>query len=321
MSWIDTHKDEITQRYGQKLRQARHEAHLTLEDLADQLGLSVNTLRAYEQGTVKINLVIQIALAKALDQPLSFFLSDLEERFLDRQSLDTRTLQVEKGMDPIGSQIDALFMMQEGIKARYRGEYATAVSLIAQSKGIFEEMRDKSNVASTLVALGDIARARGDWKAAERDYREAVEVMEQMAPRKDTLDGLRHAQALWALSRVPAQQGNYGEALELLERARSLASDSFSLEICGRLAGRIYLAQGDVDRARRTFSEALTHARRTDHPHGVVALLIGLARVALAEGNQKLATRHLNEASTIAREEEFEDDLEEIRSIRSDHDL
>jgi tetratricopeptide (TPR) repeat protein len=265
--------------------------------------------------------VALVEIARYLKQPLSFFLSDVEQEFLGHRSLDTRTLQVEKSMDPIGSQIDALFMMQDGIKARYRGEYATAVSLIAQSKGIFEEMRDKSNVASTLVALGDVARARGDWKAAERDYREAVEIMEQMAPGKDTLDGQRHAQALWALSRVPAQKGNYEEALALLERARSLAGDSFSLEICGRLSGRIYLAQGDVDRARRTFSEALTHARRTDHPHGVVALLIGLARVALAEEDLELATRHLDEAGTIAREEEFEDDLEEIRGIRSDHDL
>jgi transcriptional regulator with XRE-family HTH domain len=321
MSWIDTHKDEITQHYGQRLRQARQQAGLTLEELADRTSVHVNTLRAYELGTVKINVVLQIALAKFLDQPLGFFFSELEERFLDRRSLDTRTLQVEKGMDAIGSQIDALALMQEGIKARYAGDFASAVSSIAQAKGIFEQMGDQPNVASTLVALGDVARARDDWTGAERDYRAAVAIMEARAPHMDIPNAQRHAQALWALSRVPAQRGEYEDALALLEEARSLASDSFSLEICGRLGGKIYLAQGDVDRARRTFSEALTHARRTDHPHGVTALLLGLARVALAEGDRDLAIRHLDEAGAIAREEEFQDVLDEIRSIRSEHDL
>jgi transcriptional regulator with XRE-family HTH domain len=315
--------ENIATKVGHKIKQARTEAGLTLRELGQLISVSHIAISEWERGIVRIYLESLVRIARALHKPLAYFLADLEQELLGARSLDTATLQIERDItDPMDNEIRAMLLLQSAVKARYAGQPEQAAIYASKSKAIWESLGEQGNVASTLVALGDITgRAQGDWDTAEAHYRQAVSIMESLQP-KDAAGMRRHAQALWALSRVPAQRGQYPEALDLLAQARQLASnDSFGLAVCGRLAGSIHLALGEIQRATQVLNEALIHAQKAGHPHGEAEILLLLAKTRLASNNKNDAVQYLSQAESLAHKEEFSDVLDQIASIRGDHNL
>lgn len=314
---------DIRKLIGQRVRAARRSRDLSQSDLGELLQCSHGTISNIERGTIAVGIPLLFRLADALEKPLAYFLADLEEDLLKDRSLselDPSILQTERDMqDPIARELDALRLLQSAVKARYAERFQEAATYAAQSKAHWEALGDQANTASALVALGDIARAQDDWAEAEAHYAQAMSIMESLAPHKDSVSARRYAQTLWAYSRAVAHKGQHQEALDLLAKAREAAAgDSFGLAVCGRLAGRIHLEQGETSKARRTFTEALVHARRADHPHGEAQCLVGLARAELSAGNHDSATRHLAGAEEIARQREFQDVLAEVERVRQE---
>jgi len=313
--------DNLQAKLGAKIRQARREANLSQRQLAARLpDISHTAISEWERGVSRTSVDSLLKIAQALQKPLSYFLTDIEEEYLKARSLvelDHSILQTERDIqDPIAREIEALRLLQSAVQARYAGRFQEAAIYAAQSKAHWEALGDQANMASALVALGDIARAQDEWAEAEEHYRHAMSLMESLAPYKDPARARRYAQTLWAYSRVVAHKGQYQEALELLARARETAAgDPFALAVCGRLAGRIYLEQGETSKARQAFTEALVHARRADHPHGEAQCLIGLAQAERNAGHHDNARRHLKEAAEIARQRGFQDVLQEIEKI------
>lgn len=311
---------DIRKLIGQRVRTARKERNLSQGELGELLQCSHGTISNIERGTITVGIPLLLRLAEVLGKLPSYFLTDIEEESLKVRSpveLDHSILQTERDMqDPIAREIEALRLLQSAVQARYAGRFQEAAIYAAQSKAHWEALGDQANMASALVALGDIARAQDEWTEAEEHYRQAISLMESLAPHKDPVRARRYAQTLWAYSRVAAHKGQYQEALELLARARETAAgDPFALAVCGRLAGRIYLEQGETSKARQAFTEALVHAQRAGHPHGQAQCLVGLAQAELKAGHHDDARRHLKEATEIARQRGFQDVLQEIERM------
>ena len=309
--------ENLQARLGAKIKQARIEAGMSLRRLAGLASSSHPALAEWERGEGRLSVEVLFRIAQALQKPLSYFLGDLEEELLKAKSLDRSILQVEDIQDPIAGEVEALMLLQAAVRARYSKQFSEAAAYAAQAKAVWEGLGERAKSAMALVALGDIAWFQDDWGGAEEHYGQAVAIMEGLAPHKDDADALRYAQALWAYSRVPAREGRYQEALDLLARSRKAApGNTFALAICTQLAGRIYLEQEETARAAQSFNEALIHSRRANHPHSEADSLVGLARAKLLSGQHDEAARYLDEAETIARTEEFDDVLTEIERIR-----
>ncbi|HID63798.1 MAG TPA: XRE family transcriptional regulator [Anaerolineae bacterium] len=314
---------KIRKLIGQRVRAARRARNLLQDDLGKLLQCSHGTISNIERGTITVGIPLLLRLSDALEKPLAYFLADIEEEYPQVRSLaelDYSILQTERDMqEPIAREVKALLLLQSAVKARYAGQFQEAATYAAQSKALWEAIGDQANMASALVALGDIARARDDWAEAEEHYSQALAIMESLAPHKDSVSTRRYAQTLWAYSRVAIHKGQHQEALDLLSKAReATAGDSFGLAVCGRLAGRIHLEQGETSRAMRAFTEALVHAQRANHPHGEARCLVGLARAELSAGNRDGAMRHLEEATKIARQRGFQDVLAEVERVRQE---
>ena len=309
--------ENLQAKLGTKIKQARDEAGMSLRQLAELVSSSHPALADWERGEGRLSVEMLFRIAQALQKPLSYFLDDLEEELLKAKSLDRSILQVEEIQSPIAGEVEALMLLQAAVKARYAKQFSEAAACAAQAKAVWEGLGERARSTVALVALGDIARVQDDWDGAEEHNGQAVRIMEDLAPHKDDADALRHAQALWAYSRVPAREGRYQEALDLLAQARRIAGGApFALAICARLSGRIYLEQGEVSKAAQVFNEALMHARKINHLHSEADSLVGLAKVKRLSGHHDEAARYLDEAEKIARTEEFDDVLTEIERIR-----
>jgi transcriptional regulator with XRE-family HTH domain len=78
--------------FGNQVRQLRDQAGLTLEQLSQKSGFSINHLRAIERGKVNLNLGTMLILAMCLDTTLQDLLSDVASKLDHRKSFATRVI-------------------------------------------------------------------------------------------------------------------------------------------------------------------------------------------------------------------------------------
>lgn len=177
-----------------------------------------------------------------------------------------------------------------------------AAALLERARACFEHNGNRSNLASCLNDLGEIARARGQFERAERLYRDACELFETLScadvstPRfnlglvllargdypgarilleaelarvsrsKQTLDLLwLHA----GLLPCTAAAGDFAAWDHHLERVEALLEGFVDKDIpwCARLGGELAVAAGDPVRGRRAYELARQQWRligRTD---------------------------------------------------------
>lgn len=133
------------------------------------------------------------------------------------------------------------------------------------------------------MLLGEIAFERQDGEAAERYFRAALEWQAS------------NPQALIFLGTLLAEQGSACEAAALLERAATLAPDSFLPHFC---LGALHAAAERFDEARHHLHEAV---RREVNPQ--VLFLLGV--IELDAGRPSAAAAALEEA--VSLDGEFED--------------
>lgn len=62
---------------GLKVRQARNEAEMSQEQLGMQLGVTFQQIQKYEKGVNRVSGTRLVALAKAVQKPVSFFLEEV----------------------------------------------------------------------------------------------------------------------------------------------------------------------------------------------------------------------------------------------------
>ena len=150
-----------------------------------------------------------------------------------------------------------------------------------------------------LVQLGKVLELTGDWKEADRRYREAFDLAVE--------GGDRSGQA-WcqtAIGELYRKQGQFEQAATWLQSAyatfdalENSAGMGQALHYEGTLADQ----QGDFARAQTLWEESLAIRRRLDDRSAIGGLLSNLGIVAARQGDLDTAQALLNESLRVRRE-------------------
>lgn len=183
-------------------------------------------------------------------------------------------------------------------RARMRGDYAAAQSMLEQAVALRRKTTGGAHVAHVLAPLGELAEIDGDAALAEQYTSEALERFRAAGHLQGT------ARALVRLGDLAARRGGPSRAAALYPQGLTLARQGGDADLIARaLAGQADLARqaGDLARARALHGEGvdvLLHPanRRPDALGNAGArarCLIGLAWVEVAQGRPTRAARLL----------------------------
>ena len=143
-----------------------------------------------------------------------------------------------------------------GVALRVLERYEEAEEVLSEALAIQrEQIPGSQDVGRTLYTMGQIAESRGDLQRAERLYRETMAIMDANIPYAPSASVSRRA-----LARLMIDQQRHEEARVLLDEAMTLtsltnnpgqhASTLFQM-------GRLTIAQGDLNAARRHWQQAI----------------------------------------------------------------
>lgn len=226
----------------------------------------------------------------------------------------------------------------KGSVHRDRGDYPVAGELYAQSLAVAESLGYESGRAHALNCLGTAAHYRGDLAAAEKWYGEAAKLARGLEDRKlagmvqqnlgviadvqgRTDEAIAHFglalrafeqggqgdAALWVLNNLGVlytREGQFGRALDVLDRARSLAyelGDLASEGIVEENRASLFVAMGRLEPAELAATRAYGIAEQRRDNARRAAALRAFAKVTQARnpGSSQVITL-LERALTLA---------------------
>ncbi len=249
-----------------------------------QLGrLFVRQHRFDEAGRLFSSLIepLEAAGASALSATCRFYLgnvalhqSDLDDAYAHHLAAYEQRKEL-KLMRAAGTSLSALGAVSTGL-----GKYPQALDYYRQARRILEEHGKRWDVSFSLLGLARAYGRIGDFTAATKPVRVALEIREG---RDDTVGE--------AIARM-AVAGNYLDLLQLdaaLEEARkahfqlTMSSAEEHLAACERLLGRIHLARRQSGESRRRLEEALKRFHSIDRPGDATFVLADLIEACIAE--------------------------------------
>ncbi|HSS61691.1 MAG TPA: LuxR C-terminal-related transcriptional regulator [Candidatus Limnocylindrales bacterium] len=144
-----------------------------------------------------------------------------------------------------------------------------------------------------LWALAIMAERQGDAEASRRYNREAIDIFRQLEDWSQLARALNNL--AFASDDQAAASGLLSEALESARRSQ----DSSVLALVLSSRGLQLRADGQAAAARAVFEEGLALRRQAGHEWGTSRSLLGLAQLAIDEGDRKSARVYLAEALDI----------------------
>jgi tetratricopeptide (TPR) repeat protein len=189
-----------------------------------------------------------------------------------------------------------------------RDNVAGARERVRQAYRLCQHTEHLGGMLAVHVCAGDIAAREDRLDDAEASYRQALNVE----------DGVHHPQhraaTLVKLGSIYVRRDKLDLALEALEESLELAEIVGDIRIIvnGRLGlARLLRRKGDLKRAKSELQRALARARGLTSDHQVAAVLVELARVALAAKEVGVASRIVSALQSSA----FELDREEWKAL------
>ncbi len=190
-----------------------------------------------------------------------------------------------------------------GALASTRHQYQSASTLLGSAINLYEEMVGAQ--PGHVVALRNLAyldRLHGRPDRALRRYEQANALLLALG----NLDPILQAGLLRSIGSLYLERDEPTTALPYLQRAETITRAAGSVRattmVLYRL-GELYLAQGELDRADKVFTEALENVRTHVHNvRGEADALYGLGLVRLRQGEDVEALALLQEALVIARD-------------------
>ncbi len=180
----------------------------------------------------------------------------------------------------------AVALMARGGAAVYEGNPARAVECLGRSLGHCQELGDRWGRAWVLTFWGVQARRSGDDAAARAQLSEALSTF------RDLHDDHNQVIPLIQLALVAQHAGDVEEAVRRCQEAILLArrlGDRLLVHSATCIYGRVELARGRLDEARRLLIASLGSFRGAEH-HLTVALAVeGLACIAHADNRDRAA--------------------------------
>ncbi|HEU5329373.1 MAG TPA: tetratricopeptide repeat protein, partial [Thermomicrobiales bacterium] len=146
-----------------------------------------------------------------------------------------------------------------------------------------------------LHVSGNLARAQGDYTAAERLYQDCLTLRRRL----DDTHGI--AGALHNLGIIAYERGEYEGAAALLTEALAgirRTGDSYGIAFHLATLGDISRARGDPA-ARECYQESLTLFRQIEHRWGIALVLASLGDAEREQGRYGLATAYYQESLAL----------------------
>src|SRR5882724_4060121 len=190
-----------------------------------------------------------------------------------------RLLKLPGAEAPRKARMRALFAA--GVLAGEQGDYASAETLISESRGIAHRFGDKTGIAVSLNALAVFARDRGDVATAHTLFEESL------LPWRELGDQRAVARALSNLANVVKLQGAYsfahalyGECISIFRGLGDRTGVAWSLNYQGEVARD----QGDSASARALYEQGLAIFRELGDRWGIAGTLADLGSLAREHG-------------------------------------
>lgn len=181
-----------------------------------------------------------------------------------------------------------------GIDAAYQDKYELAKGYFEQNLEIYRRMGNRPGEAAGLGNLGALALRQGDYHGAQPYLEQAVAIFRQMGDLRSEAIGLNN------LGVIAHKLGEYAEAQQRFEHALRIArliDDRQSRREAHNLLGHLFSDQMQYKKARDHYEEALQLAQALNSRGHVVESQVGLAAIALAEGDGDIASLLLLDVS------------------------
>jgi len=225
---------------------------------------------------------------------LAFGLNNMERT----ETLCGECLSLFRELGDTSGVASSLFLL--GSRARVRGQYALACSLLEEAEALSQQMGDRRNQGRCHVELARIATEQGQYERArtllEGNLKSCLAVGDQV--------GVGFVRYLLARTLFVSQQD--------LARAQSLVEQSLAFfQELGYARFKVYplsllaqmrLAQGELALAREWCEESLVLEKEVGDQEGTIEALLDLGRVAVAQGDLAVARRCYQESLTILQE-------------------
>lgn len=194
-----------------------------------------------------------------------------------RQLLE-QSLRINEEVQDVWGQ--ALALSRLGQLAGLEGDIGQARLLIEQSLSLYDKQGDSWGIAYALWSLGDVACKSFDYELARASYERCLPIARAHA------DKTIVAFSLADLADIAVAQGDDTRAEPFAHEALALfreMGEPWQPPRLIRLLGHITLNQGDITRARTLCLESLALNRALNDQRGLVACLVALACVQLAQ--------------------------------------
>ncbi len=186
---------------------------------------------------------------------------------------------VEKGLSRSGAPapVRAKALDQAGWISLFQGEQDRAIRMLEESRALFEELGDKSGVATSLADLGFAVAHRGESRRVAELREEAGMLL------GEPLDRRTRAHLLNFLVLAAIEAEDVEQAVTLAERSLELyreLGDVQGIVISLSALGMTMLKAGHPERAEGYLEENLRILRTMGHKMGIAYCLLGLGGVA-----------------------------------------
>lgn len=186
--------------------------------------------------------------------------------------------------------IEANFLASSGSLAEARSLYHAVLDISSQIGNLLEKL-------NALIGFAYTENEQGDLQAAERDYRAAMAVGEEIGGNK------KHSVSN-DLGEVLAAQGRIADARVLGEEALDFARQSHDQESAGTsqaLLAHLYALEGKFPQSIEQYGESVRTLREVNNPDDLARALLELADAWLAQGNAAEARKILEEVRELDR--------------------
>jgi DNA-binding CsgD family transcriptional regulator/tetratricopeptide (TPR) repeat protein len=194
---------------------------------------------------------------------------------LAEEGLSTSRELGQTGQRGVAKALDIL-----GEMATETGDYATALSLLAEALTIYRTLDDRRGIADMLMQLGWAAMRSGDYPRADALLNECLPLLQELG--ESALLGL----VLSGLGELALRQGQYEQAVKLLEESlavRRELGERWGIAICLGSLGWAALQQRDFSLMHQQLAESLDIRLELGDQGGIAWCVEKLAEAAVIQ--------------------------------------
>ncbi|MBC5815438.1 MAG: diguanylate cyclase [Candidatus Eremiobacteraeota bacterium] len=186
------------------------------------------------------------------------------------------------------------------ILAMAQGDYTALLDAAKREKALYEQLGNRSRIASALNGMGIALHTLGDFAAAEEHYIQALTIRRELGEKRGISVGLEN---LADLARDYHHDYDRAEQLyrEALDIARELGQEALAAVALGDLAELTWM-RGEYDRAVTICRESLAIFERFENQPRIAEQLERIARFELARGNILQSIGPMTDALEIFRQ-------------------